>query len=203
MSIPFDMTELAALRQQLRLARRSLSPRERIIAADAALGRIRRLPSFLRARRIALYAGADGELCPLPLADSALDLGKQVCLPVLHPFRPGRLLFCVWRPGDRLRHNRFGIAEPIPTDDNLVATRWLDLVITPLLGFDERGNRLGMGGGYYDRSFAFKHRHRSLRRPLMVGLAHELQKVACLEARSWDIRLDAVATNSAVYQFRH
>ena len=195
------MTDLKALRRRLRQARRDLSASERRAASGAALARVRRLPRFLRARRIALYAGVDGEICPLPLVDHVIASGKTAYLPLLHPIRSGRLLFCAWRSGDRLRRNRFGIAEPIPTARNLTDARELDLVIVPLLGFDDLGHRLGMGGGFYDRTFAFRRRNPSLHRPYLLGLAFELQRTDALASRPWDVDLDAVATEAGVRRF--
>ena len=195
------MTDLITLRRQLRHARRSLSERERLDAAAAALASIQKLSRYARAHCIALYIGADGELCPLPLADQAWAQGKTICLPVLHPFSAGRLMFCTWKTGERLQTNRFGILEPIPNARNLVSPRQLDLVITPLLGFDEHGHRLGMGGGYYDRTFAVRRRHRRIHRPFMLGLAHEQQKISRLEPQPWDVPLDAVVTNVKTYLF--
>jgi 5-formyltetrahydrofolate cyclo-ligase len=197
------MTDHKRLRQQLRRARRALPSRQRALATDAALDRVRRLPRYLHAACIALYAGADGEICPLPLVKHAIDLGKTACLPVLHPFRDGQLLFCTWRHGDRLRRNRFGIAEPVPTARNLISARQLDLVITPLLGFDDQGHRLGMGGGFYDRTFAFLRRHSRLQRPFMLGLAYEFQKVEALHTQPWDVPLNAVVTDTTSYRFRN
>ena len=196
------MTDPNTLRRQLRQARRNLTERERANAAEAALARIQKLGRFNKARYVALYVGADGELCPSPLADHAAAQGKTFCLPVLHPFSAGRLMFCAWKAGERLRNNRFGIPEPIPSAANLVSPRQLDLVITPLLGFDELGHRLGMGGGYYDRTFAFRRRHPRWRRPFMLGLAHEVQKTTHLESQPWDVPLDAVVTNAATYLCR-
>lgn len=197
------MTDPNTLRRQLRKARRNLSKRERADATKAALARIQRLPRYMNARRVALYVGADGELCPLTLADGAGAQGKIICLPVLHPFRAGRLLFCAWKAGERLRKNRFGIPEPIPSAGNVISPRRLDVVITPLLGFDERGHRLGMGGGYYDRTFAFRRRHPRWRRPFMLGLAHDVQKTFQLQSEPWDVPLDAVVTNVATYLYRY
>jgi 5-formyltetrahydrofolate cyclo-ligase len=194
------MTDLRPLRQQLRAARRGLGERERRLAAEQALQRIRSMRQFRNAGRIALYRGVDGELCPLPLAEHALSLGKTICLPVLHPFLHGRLLFCRWRPGEPMRRNRFGIEEPVPTGRNIIPASHLDLVVMPLLGFDPQCHRIGMGGGFYDRTFAFRRQRRILRSPCLVGFAHELQRLATIEQRPWDIQLDAVATNTTLYR---
>jgi len=193
------MTDLQQLRRQLRRARLALSPEAHAAARKEALARIRRHPRFRRARRIAGYFGSKGELDPMPLLEYAVALGKRCYLPVLHPFLPGQLWFYRWRPGDPLMPNRFGILEPRPRRSGLIPARRLDLVIVPLLGFDSDCHRLGMGGGYYDRSFAFVRRLTHARRPFLLGLAHESQRVARLEAQPWDVTLDAVATDRHLY----
>jgi len=193
------MTDLQQLRRQLRRTRLTLSPQAHAAAREAALARIKRHPRFRRARRVAGYFGSKGELDPMPLLEHAVQMGKRCYLPVLHPFRSGQLWFYRWRPGDALTLNRFGIPEPRPRRSGLIAARRLDLVIVPLLGFDSDCHRLGMGGGYYDRSFAFVHRLKRARRPFLLGLAHESQRVEQLEAQPWDVTLDAVATDQHLY----
>jgi 5-formyltetrahydrofolate cyclo-ligase len=193
------MSDQKTLRRQLRKIRLALSAREQAAAAKAALSRIRRHPKFRRARRIAGYFGTDGELNPMPLLEQAARMRKACYLPVLHPLRPGLLWFVRWRPGDALIRNRFGIPEPVPRGSTLLAARRLDLVIVPLLGFDSSCRRLGMGGGYYDRSFAFVRRFRHVKRPFLLGLAHESQRVDKLHSEPWDVALDAVATDHHLY----
>jgi 5-formyltetrahydrofolate cyclo-ligase len=194
------MTDKQVLRLQLKRIRAALSARERGAATAAAVQRVRHLPQFRRARRVAAYVGSNGELDPMPLLELAADLNKQCFLPVLHPFRSGRLWFCRWRPGERLVPNRFGIPEPLPRSNGVIATRHLELVIVPLLGFDRSCQRLGMGGGYYDRSFAFLHHLKHAKRPFLLGFAHESQKVDSLQTQPWDIQLDAVVTNQRLYK---
>lgn len=193
------MTDQQALRQQIRRLRAGLSVRERLAAAEQAARRIAGQRQFRHARRIAGYFGSKGELDPMPLLERAFDLHKECYLPVLHPFRAGRLWFCRWEPGDRLVPNRFGIPEPVVRGNKMIAARALDLIIVPLVAFDSSCNRLGMGGGYYDRSLAFVHRLQHARRPFLLGFAHELQRVDQLPTYPWDIRLDAVATQRRLY----
>ena len=159
----------------------------------------KRQPFFLRAERIAFYLASDGELDPLPLLRSAVAMGKQCLLPVLHPLGHRRLWFARWKPGEPLRPNRYGIPEPADRRYTLSGCD-LDLVIVPLVAFDQQGNRLGMGGGYYDRTFA-PCRNRS-RRPLLIGWAHALQEVPELPARPWDIPLDGLVTEQGIRRFR-
>ena len=179
--------------------------RRRAVAARAARRAARRLAAhlgrhrlFLRARRVAAYLPQDGELDPTPLMRRAWAAGKAVYLPVLHVPCHHRLMFAPYREGDRLVPNAFGIPEPDLAVRHLVHPWELDLVLTPLVAFDARGHRLGMGGGFYDRSFAFLRRRRHWRRPRLVGLAYAFQEVAHLPAAPWDVPLAAVATEAGL-----
>lgn len=180
------------LRRSLQAARRRLDPRQRRQATDRALARLCRLPEFTRARSIAIYRGVGAEINPAPLADT--DPRRRYFAPVV------RNQMLVFRPWQALmwRANSFGIPEPVGTDH---PARAMDLVITPLVGFDPAGNRLGMGGGFYDRSFAFL-RHRRWRRPRLIGLAFDVQQVDALNVAEWDVPLDAIVTESGVIRPR-
>ncbi len=196
------MNDLQTLRRHLKQARLALSPAERRQSQRRVLERLLTLPEFRRARRVAGYIGNRGEIDPFPLLEVAVELGKRVYLPHLHPFLPGRLWFYRWLPGDRLLCNRFGIPEPRPRRDHRLPASQLDVAVVPLLGFDADCHRLGMGGGYYDRTFAFLRHAPRRRRPLLIGLAHDLQRVDDIEQRPWDIPLDAVITPHHTYRRR-
>ena len=200
LSRPIPMTDQQTLRRHLKQARRGLDPDIAALAQREALQRLQHLPAFRRARRIGGYAGSNGEIDPISLLHDTASQGKRAYLPVLHPFRPGRLWFCRWLPGERLWPNRFGILEPASRRDHILPARRLDLVIVPLLGFDIACHRLGMGGGYYDRTFAFLNQRRRIRRPMLIGLAHELQLVDRLDPQPWDVQLDAVVTAQRIYR---
>jgi 5-formyltetrahydrofolate cyclo-ligase len=130
----------------------------------------------------------DGEVPLLALLSGPRDF--VYCLPVLQPGK--RLRFAPWRHGDPLVQNRFGIPEPDLDPGSLLDPEALDHVLLPLVGFDGRGHRLGTGGGYYDRSFAF--RHGALRKPRLVGIGYACQQVDALPAADWDVPLDLIAT---------
>ncbi|PWG63007.1 5-formyltetrahydrofolate cyclo-ligase [Spiribacter halobius] len=184
------------MRRTLRARRRALDGRAQRQAALGAAERLTRLPAWRRARRVALYLPADGELDPSVILRRAWHEGRRICLPVLRP--DGALAFRRLTADTPLRANRLGLLEPAGPRAVAVPLAHLDLVLMPLVGFDAAGRRLGMGGGFYDRTLAGRGR---FRRPALVGLAHECQRVGELPSESWDVPLDAVITGQRLYRF--
>jgi 5-formyltetrahydrofolate cyclo-ligase len=183
-----------ALRQRLRRARRQLSFSQQRNAARGLTRQLLNAPAWHCARQIAFYQAVDGEIDPAPALRRAWQQGKACYLPVLHPFKSGQMLFVRVRPGNRLAYNRWGIPEPKQRLKNILPPRRLDTVLMPLVGFDEAGNRIGMGKGFYDRAFAFRRSKPGW--PALVGLGHECQKVAeGITPSAWDVPLDALATS--------
>lgn len=180
-----SLDALPVLRREMRLRRRSLRGSRRELATRAIIARIKRLPAFHLARHVALFWPADGEPDLRSLAAHAWARGKHLYLPVVG--HAGAMRFAPWDDGGRLRRNAFGIPEPIGRRTRGGAG--LDLVILPLVAFDARGHRLGMGGGYYDRAL-----QRRGRRPVLVGAAFALQQVGALPQQPWDIPLHLVVT---------
>jgi len=148
----------------------------------------------MRAKHIALYIANDGEISPHYLAQWAKKCGKHVYYPTISA--RNTLIFREYIKRGHLRKNRFSIPEPLPKC-KAIPLLALDVVFLPLVAFDRTGNRLGMGGGFYDRSFAFKH-HNPHIGPVMIGLAHSLQEVSALGTDSWDIPVTIIATDSGV-----
>lgn len=177
------------LRRVLRQRRRNLSPTQQHAAASRLTRLTAKRPEFVSANTVAVYLAADGEIDTRRLIELAWRAGKQVYLPVLRAGK--RLRFALYRRHSALRRNRLGIAEPAIKQFRPISR--LDLVLMPLVGFDNRGGRLGMGGGFYDRSFATLRLER--RRPALVGLAHAFQQVDSLPLEPWDVPLAAVATD--------
>ncbi len=145
---------------------------------------------YRRARALAAYIANDAEIDPAPLLQAAHAAGKRVLLPRL---RQKHLEFVSYRPGAAVRRNRFNIPEPVGAAWSL---QRVDVVCVPLVGFDRDGHRLGMGGGFYDRTFAARVRKNrgSLRGPRLIGLAYAGQEVAQLPHEEWDVRLTGVVT---------
>ncbi len=194
------LSQKQQLRQQLRSRRKRLSNKEQAHAAYGLCNQLLTLPEFQRAKRIAVYFASDGEIDLQPLIAQCWKYGKHTYLPVLHPISQRRLVFMPFRPGVELARNRYGIPEPLSHLSRPAPTWTLDLVLTPLVGFDAQGNRMGMGGGYYDKSFEFLKHNRHPRKPKMIGVAHECQKVERLETERWDIKMDMIVTGSRVYR---
>jgi 5-formyltetrahydrofolate cyclo-ligase len=177
-----------------------LSPSEQAEHAQSLARQLGALSAFLRARRIGGYVSADGEIDPAPLLGLAWDRHKRVYFPVLRPHPHPRLWFVEHCRGERMVENAFGIPEPARRGRRILLPQALDLLLVPLVGFDEHGNRIGMGGGFYDRSLAYLKDRRHWRRPLLIGLAHECQRVEHLEPNPWDVPLDLVATEVRIYR---
>jgi 5-formyltetrahydrofolate cyclo-ligase len=185
------------LRRELRARRRALSARKQRVHATALARSLGRDLRFLRARLIGFYWPADGELDPSPLL--ARHPHAQRFLPVLRPGRARRLWFVPFAPGAPLRTNRLGIPEPRRGRRQLRLPWALDLLLVPLVGFDRDCNRIGMGGGFYDRTLAYLRSRTHWRRPRLIGIAHECQRIERIAPRPWDIPLDGVATELAIY----
>lgn len=186
----------SALRKLLRTRRRALSARQQKDAARKLYRRVVRSPLFRFSRSITFTLARDGEINPELLLREALRRGKACYLPVMNPVGTDRLRFKPFRKGQALKKNHYGIPEPHTTRH--CPPRALSLVLLPLVAFDADCRRLGMGKGYYDRTFAFL-RHSVRRRPALLGLAHECQRVESLEVASWDVPLDGVVTDRNWY----
>lgn len=185
------------LRRELRALRRTQPAAARIGGAEALAAQLSALPFAPQTGYVAGYWATDGEIA-LHAWQLRLPPGCVYCLPVLHEDQ--RLRFAPWRPGDALVANRFGIPEPDVADSSLLLPEDVSLIVLPLVGFDARGHRLGMGGGWYDRSFAFRQRRPAP--PWLVGAAFELQRVERLDAADWDVALDAVCTEAGTVDCR-
>lgn len=184
------MTDRSQIRRRLRDQRRATPAAVRIAAAEGLAAQLLSLPTLPARGYVAGYWASDGEI-GLHVLQLRLPASLVYCLPVLH----GDVLrFAPWRAGDPLVTNRFGIPEPDLEPASALDPRDMALVVTPLVGFDAAGQRLGMGGGWYDRSFAF--RQATTAPPLLVGAAFASQQLEHLDAAPWDVPLDAVCTES-------
>ena len=192
--MPSNNSQVRARKRQLR---NQLNHRQQCLHAKGLCNQVSRQPAFLNSQRIACYIANDGEIDPSPLIQTAWKLRKQVYLPVLSPFQH-KLYFAPYKADMMMKPNRFGINEPTCKPVEWVTAWQLDLMLLPLVAFDEAGNRLGMGGGFYDRSLADRQSRTRSIRPKLIGLAHELQREDNLQTNSWDIPLDLIATEQRI-----
>ncbi len=188
------------IRQQVRKARQQLSTEFQAECAAALVQQAQQFPDLQQAQHIALYLSNDGELDTAPLLAYLQQQGKTLYLPVLHPFTPGYLLFQRYDALTPMQLNKFGIREPKPDVTAIVLPTQLDLIFMPLVAFDAKGQRLGMGGGFYDRTLATL--PKTSQKPLLVGLAHQCQQVAAVPTEPWDVPLPLVLTPQQLWDFR-
>jgi len=193
---PSKMESRHDLRGRLRAERRSLAAGRRRRAEAAIVARIRRLSRYVRASTVAAYLPFDGEPDLSALFDA--DPDKRFFLPVIGHPPDGSMRFAAFQTGDRLQRNRFGIHQPIAGPTTYINPKSIDVVLAPMVGFDDSGRRLGMGGGYYDRCFEFM-RDSTRVRPDLVGIAFECQRVADVGAAEWDVPMSVVITEKHAY----
>lgn len=185
------------LRRQFRQARRDLSLEQQHLASERIVAQFTGLS--LQAKCIAIYLSNDGEVDLTQLATHSWANQCVTTLPVIHPFTGKHLLFQTYQPNTEMAENRFGIAEPALNSTQIQLLQHHDAILLPLVGFDAQGNRLGMGGGFYDRtlcSIDLNDKHR----PTLIGIAHDCQQAAALPIQSWDIPLDIIITPTKVIQ---
>ena len=180
------------LRRHAQRARRAMTPHEREDASLMIFDHVVRTPQFRRARYLATSLPLESEVNTWPLIERAKRMKKRVFAPKIK--KNGSLRFCELDSITELTSNRFGIAEP--QHDRSIDVRRLDVVIVPLVAFDECCNRIGMGGGFYDRTFSFLSHRRSFKKPKLIGLAFNCQRVEHIPASPWDIQLFRVITES-------
>lgn len=176
------------LRGELKAKRNQLSAADKMAAAEAVANHVlAQLPKT--GGTIAGYWASTGEL-PLHILQLRLPSNWIWCLPVVQANR--QLLFAPWRAGDALATNQYGIPEPTLAPSSCISPETLNIALVPVLGFTRQGQRLGMGGGYYDSSFAF--RKNNLASPTLIGIAYACQELNALDTQEWDVNMDAIAT---------
>lgn len=180
------------LRARLRNDRRSLCTHKRSIADRRICANLQRVPAFRRARTIAAYLAFDGEPSLTRLFNDTRNADKRFVVPVI---QSREMKFAPLRTDRGIRRNSFGIAEPRHREREHRGK--LDVVLVPLVGFDADGNRLGMGGGYYDRHFSYLRSRSAFLRPRLIGVAYELQRVSEIPKDPWDVPLWGIVTEQS------
>ncbi|TDJ35463.1 MAG: 5-formyltetrahydrofolate cyclo-ligase [Gammaproteobacteria bacterium] len=194
------LEEQKELRHRLRARRCALSDDARDEAARAVCSHLTAAEVFKQARALSAYLAINGELELRPIIEQAWAADKHVCLPVVTGGRGTVLEFRPFASDTRLTANRYGIEEP-ESDASGCPVEQLDLVLCPIVAFDDLGTRVGMGGGYYDATFQSKLDNKSAR-PTLLGVAYDIQRVGSyLERNEWDVPLDGVVTETGIRWF--
>lgn len=178
------------LRTELRQKRNQLTTEQQDLASKQLSEALLAMTNF--GDTLALYFANDGELSPNLAINALLQQGRKVAVPVMHSFRKGYLNFQLYEPDTPMHDNHFGITEPLLNSQATVALEQIDYLFMPLVGFDASGNRLGMGGGFYDRTLSRIDRAKV--KPKLIGLAHDCQQVTQLPVEGWDVPIDMVLT---------
>lgn len=187
-------TSKALCRVDMLLKRRQLSATEKATAAEQIANFFIDSAFFRENQHFACYLPYLGEVDTLLIHEALWSANKACYLPIVHIEETRPLLFALYEKGDSLVKNRLGILEPLPKK-TLPATA-LDIVLTPLVAFDAQGHRLGMGAGFYDRTFAFLYDLPVPPKPQLIGLAYDFQRVNCLPQDDWDVSVKTVITES-------
>lgn len=188
------------IRKNIREQRNKLTHDQRLHASIAISDAIVNSPLFMKAQHIALYLSNDGEIDISPVFQTAWQRGKHCYLPVLAPYGK-KLCFAPYTTDSIMRNNRFGIPEPVVNKRALLTPQQLNLVLTPLVAFDLHGNRIGMGGGYYDRTFAFLRRQRHYKQTKLCGIGFQFQQIEPIERQDWDVPLFGAFTDEGYQGF--
>ncbi len=202
-SSSYSANQSALLRRKLRRQRLQLTPQQRQLAANQALQRlmpitprlVRRLQS--RPIKVGVYLDAFGEIPTQPLVNWAYRFGFEVYLPVVKKNNQPLIFIKIQnRHLRQLRLVRHRLGMRQPAAGQVIQANQLDVLFMPLVAFDQQGYRMGMGGGFYDRTLA-----KTKRKPLKIGYAYDFQQVERLENNPWDIRLDMALTPSKIWYF--
>lgn len=195
--------EVRDARRRLRGLRLGLPRAERRSHERAIVARLRGLGLLRRGSRVAVYLPVRGEVDLSAIFAYARRSGAVLYVPQIISRRRREMEFAPLAADARLRANRYGIPEPASTRRRLRSSE-LDVVLVPVVGFDRRGHRLGMGAGFYDR--ALRRRLRSTggwRRPVLIGIAFAFQELPRVDSSPWDVPLDLFVTDAGVVVSRH
>lgn len=187
------------IRRDIRQTRRNLSESFQIHAAKALVDQVSTLIKNDKPHSVALYLPNDGELSTLPLINDCWQHKIDVFLPVIHPFAKGHLLFLKYLPTTIMKTNQYGIAEPVLDIRLIGRAKDIDIIFTPLVAFDKTGARLGMGGGFYDRTLTQLEQNNAITR--VIGLAHDCQCIEHVPTETWDMPLKQIITPTQHFNF--
>ena len=214
-----SLSERASIRHSVRIKRNALSHTEQNVAANNIALKLQSLAHIKAATHIAIYLANDAELSLQPFIYWCWQHNKQVYLPVIHPFSKGHLLFLHYSQHTKLVKNTYGITEPKLDVNSVIPIEQLEIILTPLVAFDNTGARIGMGGGYYDRTLAYWYSiyqqqlteqteqarqakaTQKVQKNHPIGIAHDCQHLAHIPSQTWDVPLPEIITPTQHFMF--
>jgi 5-formyltetrahydrofolate cyclo-ligase len=173
------------IRRQALLARRNMSVKNRAAASEIICKKVIETKSFSSAKIVACYLPMNDEVDTELIIERGWCANKRIFVPIMR--NKGEMFFREIRPDTTLLRNKMSIWEP--TSGEIISPRALQLVVTPTVAFDANNNRVGMGGGYYDRYFSFLRHRKIWIKPKLFGVAFQCQKAHKITPNPWDIRL--------------
>ena len=190
------------LRKKLKILRRNASKSFAEQASSSLAKQLNKLRVYRSSQNIALYLPFYSEFPTASILKRNSQLKKNSFVPRISSFNHHKMQFVEFNTNTgNLKKNILGIEEPQEHSTKLhtINANALDIIFMPLLGFDTQGRRLGMGGGYYDRALAFKRSLKSIKKPYLIGLAYEAQRLEEIKSEPWDVPLDAIITEQNCY----
>jgi 5-formyltetrahydrofolate cyclo-ligase len=197
------MQSRAAIRRERKRARQCIPVDTRRHAASSVFALLRNIREYINASRVAVYFPMGGEMDTSAICADLWQRRKLCYLPRMIERPVINLGFARYTADTPMTANRFGIPEPDMPSNTWLSAQHLDLVLLPLVAFDRTGNRLGMGGGYYDSAMASRRSAGTLRRPRLYGLAYAEQEVANISTEPWDIPLDGIVTEQEIIESKN
>jgi 5-formyltetrahydrofolate cyclo-ligase len=194
--MPFDFQNKNHIRQNIRQKRKNQTEAYRYQASKQIAEQLMHWLSFQSQRQVAVFLAMSEEINTDFVIDKLRENACTVYLPIVHPYRSGLLFFQKYHASTYLVKNQIGVREPAFNPYEIIAPWELDVVLVPLVAFDKARHRLGMGGGFYDQTFAFTRYHHELK---LYGLAFECQKLEHCPYESWDLALDGIITERTIY----
>jgi 5-formyltetrahydrofolate cyclo-ligase len=186
-----------SIRERLQQQRKNLTAKQQQQLSAQITKRVLTHNTVQKAQHIACYLAMNGEVSTHALIENLWQQHKTCYLPII---TQQTLQFVAYTPSSKLIKSEFGFLQPEATENYIDAPQ-LDLVITPLVAFNAQCTRMGMGAGYYDRTFEFLNVTNRPAQPIMIGVAYEFQKLPldALQKQSWDVNLNYVITDQHCY----
>ena len=187
-----------SLRKEISLKRKNLSKKERLDSEKSLLQLWESVGGSYKKNKVALYWPINGEVATNALISYFFSNGSKCFLPVISNNEENRLIdFALFEGQSRLVKNRFGIPEP--NKSKIIDLNQLDIIFLPCVCFDSRGNRIGMGGGFYDKTLSYLSKKEKTK---LIILAYDFQEVESCFPESHDIKADACLTPNQYLNFK-